>query len=199
MTFTHRCAVRFSSLAIVVLLCAALFGCGSSTPKASGEAGSTGTSSVSSSPAGGPAAAATTKPVDVCGLLPVAEVAQITHQPLSQAETADDKLLTGNGIFKCKYTSADGRALVDVTVSTKIGRHAYDAEYDAAKQVNPAGVTDVPGVGDEAFGSFSGLTALYGNTEIRVTGLNLAFATPGGGNDALTPAITLVKTVHDRL
>lgn len=54
-----------------------------------------------------------------------------------------------------------------------IGSHAksgYDAELEAAKTVggSTAGPTVVTGVGDTAFVNHFGMSALYGDTEIRV-------------------------------
>ena len=205
MSLIGRHRALSSELAGAVVLSLALLGCGSSTTKTSDAAGSSsGRSSTASSAAsgGGSSSAAEpagTKAVDVCGLLPASEVAQITDEPITEAKSEDLKMQKDNGLFSCSYTSADESAEFDISVTTKMGHVAYDSDLDAVKQVPAAKATDVPGLGDKAFAAIDGLHALFGDVEITVSGSDLMFAAAGSTNDALTPAITLVKTVHDRL
>jgi len=143
MTTTSRVTVGTIAAALTVL---ALSGC----------SGSTGGSSTAKADASGP--------LDVCALLPVATVANITGQVLTGS--------TSNGIggrHACEYGAS-------TAVSVVVVRPGGAADY---AQTAASADTPVSGLGDKAFFNPSvGVVALFGDTEVQ------AHIDPSG---ALTP------------
>lgn len=174
-----RSAVVISGLAAALLIA----GCGTSTTAGSGQpsGGSSATGAVagsgggSSTPAGGAA-------VDVCTLLPPADLSKITG-----ASFTDTKLDSVAGVsFTCDYTSA-GLTQLDVSVTTAGGKIGYDADVQVLTTVGHP-PTPVSGVGDKAFSEHSGIAgiddsnsfgALYGDVYIDISGLNAVTADQG--------------------
>jgi hypothetical protein len=146
----------FATLTAVALV-AALSGCGTGSGGSSG--GSTATTTPQASSASGGSAG---RKLDICSLLPVATVAQISGQDLTTAQP--DHSLDANGIFTCSYKTADELAFIRVDVNTQTAKIAYDANYSAHGSAD-----DLSGLGDKAFGSMYYVEALFGDTDIEVT------------------------------
>jgi hypothetical protein len=170
----HPISLLAATLAAMATV-AALAGCSAAAPSSSTKAASSSSSTQSS--------AAASKKLDICGLLPVATVAQITGQGLTTA--TPNHSLDASGIYTCSYDTADGLAFIRVDVNTQTAKIAYDANYSAAGSTD-----DLSGLGDKAFGSMYHVEALFGDTDIEV--LN---QTPAG-TDALE---ALVQKVHSVL
>jgi hypothetical protein len=189
-----------------------LAGCNSKGDSASGATGSTSSATkvASGSSGSGPSASSGGgtnsgsgggKKVDVCAVLPVATVAQITDEPLTNAAPDQGASVTEQyGIFNCDYTSDDGTSGVDVVVTTKNGKLGYQSDLEAASSVSAANTTKIPGLGDAAFSAVNGVHALFGDAEIEVSGLDIAASAVGlGTNDSIDKAKTLITTMHDKL
>lgn len=150
--------------------------------------GPTSTTTTSTPATGKVAAAAGTKaqdglghPANICQLLPVATVAQITGEKLTVA-TEDDTI--SYKIYVCDYKSADGTAGVRVTVladQAKVG-------YDSTLRANGAGAHQISGLGDKAFSAITGVEALFGDVSITVSDLT--------ADDA---AVQIIRTLQPKL
>jgi hypothetical protein len=195
---------RFTITASVglVAIAFAIAGCGGSTastapaaassaqaaaPAASAASGasaggqaSTGASQAAPASAG-TAAAGAGQPVKVCDVLPVATVASIDGQSLTQGTEQDTPALQSYG---CYYGGAD---LDGVTVTVAYGAAST---FDTLLQVMQAGSNAkvINGLGDKAFSSILGVCALFGNVQITVSDVQ--------SDDA---AITLIKTLQPKL
>ncbi len=182
-----------SSVAIVGIAAASLIaGCGSLTTAGSGQTSGGGSSAAgagagsgggSSTPAGGAtnAGGAGGAAVDVCMLLPAADLSKITGTTFT-----DTKPSVIGPIFKCDYTSASLTQL-DVDVTTVGGKVGYDADVQVLTTIGHP-PTPVSGVGDKAFSEHSGnvgvdasasFGALYGDMYINISGLNAVTADQG--------------------
>ena len=191
------------SLVVVAFAAAACGGGGSATPAASSSAqsvtpaasaGGSASASVQASagasqaaPASaGTAAGGAGQPVKVCDLLPVATVASITGQQLTQATESDTAALQSYG---CYYGGA-GLAGVTVTVADNAA-----GTFDTLMQEALAlGGEQVSGLGDKAYHAVLGVNALFGDVSI--------FASTDLAATALQPddaAITLIKTLQPKL
>jgi len=100
----------------------------------------------------------------VCQLLPVATVASVSGENLTQAKE-DDTL--SYKIYACDYSNAAGTDGVDVNVLAEDASPGYDAALSAAG----TGAKQISGLGDKAFSSILGLQALFGNVSITVSNL----------------------------
>ena len=195
---------RFTITASVglVAIAFAIAGCGGSTastapaaassaqaaaPAASAASGasaggqaSTGASQAAPASAGA-AAGGAGQPVKVCDLLPVATVASIDGQSLTQGTEQDTPALQSYG---CYYGGAD---LDGVTVTVAYGAAST---FDTLLQVMQAGSNAkvINGLGDKAFSTSIGVYALFGDVQIEVSGLQ--------SDDA---AATLIKTLQPKL
>jgi hypothetical protein len=124
------------------------------------------TTAAAASGAGGSSAAdGLGHPVDVCSLLPVATVAQLSGEPITVAKEDD---LTNAKAYTCAYTDAIGTSNVAVTV---LAMNAA-ASYNAGVAANGSGAKQISGVGDKAYSAITGVCALFGDVMISVTGLN---------------------------
>lgn len=193
---SHRPARRaVSSLMLVALAAAACGGGASTTPAGGGTAPSaaaasnaqTGGGTSSASPTGAsPSTAAAGQAVNVCDLLPVAQVASITGQSLTQATENDTPALKSYG---CYYGAA-GSAGVSVTVDTDAA-----ATFGTLMQEALAlGGEQVSGLGDKAYHAVLGVNALFGDTGI--------FVSTDPAASALEPdaaAISLIKALQPKL
>jgi glucose/arabinose dehydrogenase len=103
-------------------------------------------------------------PVNVCQLLPVATVASVSGENLTQAKE-DDTL--SYKIYACDYSNAAGTDGVDVSVLAQDAAPGYDGALSAAG----FGAKQISGLGDKAFSSILGLQALFGNVSITVSNL----------------------------
>jgi hypothetical protein len=192
---------RFTITASVglVAIAFAIAGCGGSTastapaaassaqaaaPAASAASGASagGQASTGAAPASaGTAAAGAGQPVKVCDVLPVATVASIDGQSLTQGTEQDTPALQSYG---CYYGGAD---LDGVTVTVAYGAAST---FDTLLQVMQAGSNAkvINGLGDKAFSTSIGVYALFGDVQIEVSGLQ--------SDDA---AATLIKTLQPKL
>jgi hypothetical protein len=177
---------RLGALSLVAIAGGLLAACGSTASAGSSNPGSgsqnnSGTTQQGSSSGGGSVNDGIGHPVNVCSVLPVATVASVTGEPLTQAEEQDT---TSYKIYMCNYTSADGTSGVTVSVL------ALDAAvgYDASVQAAGAGGKPISGLGDKAFTSILGVEALFGNVSISVSNLQ---------SDAA--AETLIKDLQPKL
>jgi hypothetical protein len=129
----------------------------------------------------GTAAAGAGQPVKVCDVLPVATVASIDGQSLTQGTEQDTPALQSYG---CYYGGAD---LDGVTVTVAYGAAST---FDTLLQVMQAGSNAkvINGLGDKAFSTSIGVYALFGDVQIEVSGLQ--------SDDA---AATLIKTLQPKL
>ncbi len=193
---SHHPATRAVFSLLLVALAAAACGGGASTKPtgggtaASAAAGSTTPAGGGASPAAPNSAGTTTagagQPVNVCDLLPVAQVASLTGQALTQATENDTAALKDYGC----YYSATGSAGVQVTVDTD----AAATFGTLMQQALDLGGEQVSGLGDKAYHAVLGVTALFGDTSI--------FASTDPAASALEPdaaAITLIKTIQPKL
>jgi len=191
------------SLVVVAFAAAACGGGGSATPAASSSAqsvtpaasaGGSASASVQASagasqaaPASaGTAAGGAGQPVKVCDLLPVATVASITGQQLTQATESDTAALQSYG---CYY---GGAGLAGVTVTVADG--AADTFDTLMQEALALGGEQVSGLGDKAYHAVLGVNALFGDVSI--------FASTDLAATALQPddaAITLIKTLQPKL
>ena len=191
------------SLVVVAFAAAACGGGGSATPAASSSAqsvtpaasaGGSASASVQASagasqaaPASaGTAAGGAGQPVKVCDLLPVATVASITGQQLTQATESDTAALQSYG---CYY---GGAGLAGVTVTVADG--AADTFDTLMQEALALGGEQVSGLGDKAYHAVLGVNALFGEGSI--------FASTDLAATALQPddaAITLIKTLQPKL
>jgi len=191
------------SLVVVAFAAAACGGGGSATPAASSSAqsvtpaasagGSASTSvqasagaSQSAPASAGTAAGGAGQPVKVCDLLPVATVASITGQQLTQATESDTAALQSYG---CYY---GGAGLAGVTVTVADG--AADTFDTLMQEALALGGEQVSGLGDKAYHAVLGVNALFGDVSI--------FASTDLAATALQPddaAITLIKTLQPKL
>jgi len=191
------------SLVVVAFAAAACGGGGSATPAASSSAqsvtpaasaGGSASASVQASagasqaaPASaGTAAGGAGQPVKVCDLLPVATVASITGQQLTQATESDTAALQSYG---CYYGGAD---LDGVTVTVADG--AADTFDTLMQEALALGGEQVSGLGDKAYHAVLGVNALFGDVSI--------FASTDLAATALQPddaAVTLIKTLQPKL
>jgi hypothetical protein len=132
-------------------------------------------------PSAGTAAGGAGQPIKVCDLLPVATVASINGQSLTQATATDTTALQSYG---CYYGGAD---LAGVTVTVTYGA---TSTFDTLMQVMQAdsNAKVINGLGDKAFSSTIGVYALFGDVQIVVSGLQ--------SDDA---AATLIKTLQPKL
>ena len=132
-------------------------------------------------PAGGSVDDGLGHPVDVCSLLPVADVARISGEPLTVAKEDDT---VSYKIYGCSYTSTDGTSGVDVSVL------ALDAAagYDGGLQAAGSGAKQISGVGDKAYSAITGVQALFGNVSITVSNLQ--------SDDA---AVQIIKELQPKL
>jgi hypothetical protein len=194
---------RFTITASVglVAIAFAIAGCGGSTAStapaaaSSAQAAAPAASAASGASAGGqastgasqaaPASAGTAagagQPVKVCDVLPVATVASIDGQSLTQGTEQDTPALQSYG---CYYGGAD---LDGVTVTVAYGAAST---FDTLLQVMQAGSNAkvINGLGDKAFSTSIGVYALFGDVQIEVSGLQ--------SDDA---AATLIKTLQPKL
>lgn len=178
-------------------------GCGSSTAgsgQPSGGGGSAagagaGSGGGSSTPVGGAtsASAAGGAAVDVCALLPAADVSRITGTTFT--DTKPDSV--AGAIFSCDYTSASLTQL-NVDVTTVGGKVGYDADVQVLTTIGHP-PTPVSGVGDKAFSEHTGnagvdasssFGALYGDMYIRISGLSAVTSDQG---------TQLVQELHGKL
>ena len=191
------------SLVVVAFAAAACGGGGSATPAASSSAqsvtpaasagGSASTSvqasagaSQSAPASAGTAAGGAGQPVKVCELLPVATVASITGQQLTQATESDTAALQSYG---CYY---GGAGLAGVTVTVADG--AADTFDTLMQEALALGGEQVSGLSDKAYHAVLGVSALFGDVSI--------FASTDLAATALQPddaAITLIKTLQPKL
>ena len=190
------------SLVVVAFAAAACGGGGSATPAASSSAqsvtpaasaGGSASASVQASagasqaaPASAGAAGGAGQPVKVCELLPVATVASITGQQLTQATESDTAALQSYG---CYY---GGAGLAGVTVTVADG--AADTFDTLMQEALALGGEQVSGLGDKAYHAVLGVNALFGDVSI--------FASTDLAATALQPddaAITLIKTLQPKL
>ena len=191
------------SLVVVAFAAAACGGGGSATPATSSSAQSVtpaasagGSASASAQATAGasqaaPASAGTAaggagQPVKVCDLLPVATVASITGQQLTQATESDTAALQSYG---CYY---GGAGLAGVTVTVADG--AADTFDTLMQEALALGGEQVSGLGDKAYHAVLGVNALFGDVSI--------FASTDLAATALQPddaAITLIKTLQPKL
>ena len=200
---------RFTITASVglVAIAFAIAGCGGSTAStapaaaSSAQAAAPAASAASGASAGGqastgasqaaPASAGTAaggagQPVKVCDLLPVATVASITGQQLTQATESDTAALQSYG---CYY---GGAGLAGVTVTVADG--AADTFDTLMQEALALGGEQVSGLGDKAYHAVLGVNALFGDVSI--------FASTDLAATALQPddaAITLIKTLQPKL
>ena len=126
------------------------------------------------------------QPVKVCDLLPVATVASITGQQLTQATESDTAALQSYG---CYY---GGAGLAGVTVTVSDG--AADTFDTLMQEALALGGEQVSGLGDKAYHAVLGVSALFGDVSI--------FASTDLAAAALQPddaAITLIKTLQPKL
>ena len=191
------------SLALVALVAAACGGGSSATPadgssapsvapaaSAGGSASASAQASVGASqaapPSAGTAAGGAGQPVKVCDLLPVATVASITGQSLTQATEGDVPALQSYGC----YYGGTGSAGVTVTLDEDAA-----GTFDTLMQEALAlGGESVSGLGDKAYHAVLGVNALFGNVGI--------FVSTDIAATALEPdaaAITLIKTLQPKL
>jgi hypothetical protein len=166
-------ALALATLAVAATV-GALAGCSAAAPNASPKAASGGSST--------PASAAASGKLDICSLLPVATVAQISGQDLTVAKP--DHSLDSNGIDACSYETADGLEFIRVDVNNQTAKIAYDANYSTAGSNE-----DLSGLGDKAFGTMYHVEALFGDSDIAV--LNQASASL----DALEAIVQKVHSV----
>jgi hypothetical protein len=179
--------LRTASLtACLILVVAPVTACSSASKPAAAGAGS-GPAATSAAPAGASAPAGssstpssgggTTKDVDVCSVLTLADVARITGTTFTSTK-ADN---TAGVIFGCDY-DASGTDL-QISVSPQQGKIGFDADVSALTGAGFA-PTKVSGVGDEAWSepdpkgggsagaaAFGSYGALFGQTYIKIGGL----------------------------
>ncbi|HEY2793347.1 MAG TPA: hypothetical protein VGJ28_13365 [Micromonosporaceae bacterium] len=103
-------------------------------------------------------------PVNVCSLLPVATVAQVTGEPLTVAKEDDTVAIK---LYTCDYTSTDGTTGLDISVLALDAAAGFQGTLDA----NGSGAKPISGLGDKAFSAITGVEALYGNVSITVSDL----------------------------
>ena len=158
------------------------------TPAASAASGASAGGQASSGasqaapPSAGTAAGGAGQPIKVCDLLPVATVASIDGQSLTEATEQDvDPALQEYG---CYYGGAN---LDGVTVTVAYGAAS---SFDTLQQVMQANSNAkvINGLGDKAFSTSIGVYALFGDVQIEVSGLQ--------SDDA---AATLIKTLQPKL
>jgi hypothetical protein len=134
----------------------------------------------------GTAAGGAGQPVKVCDLLPVATVASITGQSLTQATESDTAALQS---FGCYY---GGTGLAGVTVT--VADNAAGTFDTLMQEALALGGEQVSGLGDKAYHAVLGVNALFGDVSI--------FASTDLAATALQPddaAITLIKTLQPKL
>ena len=166
----------FATLTAVAVV-AALAGCSSAASGSSGGSAAKSTTQASSA-----SAPSSSKKLDICTLLPVATVAQISGQELTVAKP--DHSLDANGIDACSYETADGLEFIRVDVNNQTAKIAYDANHSTAGSTE-----DLSGLGDKAFGTMYHVEALFGDSDIAV--LNQASASL----DALEAIVQKVHSV----
>ena len=148
--------------------------------------GQASTGASQAAPASAGAAGGAGQPVKVCDLLPVATVASITGQQLTQATESDTAALQSYG---CYY---GGAGLAGVTVTVADG--AADTFDTLMQEALALGGEQVSGLGDKAYHAVLGVNALFGDVSI--------FASTDLAATALQPddaAITLIKTLQPKL
>jgi hypothetical protein len=155
---------RVAALLLAAASLTALTGCGAGDGETVGRAAEPPTITAPGAASG----AATTSggaAVEVCDLLPVTTVAQVSG--LNIAEATPDDSLASTHLYRCEYTSADGAAIIAVSVLQQGAADVY------AQQLEAAGSTAqmITGLGDKAFAAVDGVHALFGDTEIVVAGL----------------------------
>jgi hypothetical protein len=165
---THRRNLLCAAATIAALT---LTACGGSSPAKTSPPTSaasnpaTSASSGSSSTTGGSVADGIGHPVNVCALLPVATVAQVTNEAVTVG--TEDDTLSSSKIYDCTYTSTDGTASVTVDVKAQNAVLAYNGDLAA----NGSGAHPIAGLGDKAFSAITGVEALFGNVVIVVSNL----------------------------
>lgn len=174
------CPPRWTSLGFASLAALAVVGALAGCSSSSGSSGGASPASAGSSSAAG---GSTSTKLDICTLLPLATVVQLSGADLSTAKP--DNSLDANGIYACDYENADDTAFIRVDVNNQSAKIAYDANYSAHGSTD-----DLSGLGDKAFGTMYNVEALFGSTDIHVTNQTLA------GTDALT---AIVLKVHSSL
>jgi hypothetical protein len=168
-------------VAFVMILLAGLMvaGCSSSSTKsgttsnaaATGNSGGSSASGSTTPPSGGSKSGhggsvsdGLGHPVNVCQLLPVATVASVSGENLTQAKEDDTPSYK---IYACDYSNAAGTDGLDVSVLAEGAAPGYDGALSAAG----TGAKQISGLGDKAFSSILGLQALFGNVSITVSNL----------------------------
>jgi hypothetical protein len=121
-------------------------------------------------------------PVAVCTLLPVATVAQLSGEALVNAKETD--LLPDAKSYGCLYTDSLGTGNVGVSVLAKNAANIFNTGLTFAdNHAKP-----ISGVGDKAYSGEVGVSALFGNVEISVTGIQ--------DDDA---AVKIIQTLQPQL
>lgn len=193
---SHDPATRAVFSLLLVTLAVAACGGGASTTPAGGGTAVSAPAGSGAQAVGGPSPAAPTsagtttagagQPVNVCDLLPLAQVASISGQALTQATENDTAALKSYGC----YYSAAGSAGVSVTVDTDAA-----ATFGTLMQEAEAlGGEPVGGLGDKAYHAVLGVNALFGDIGI--------FASTDPAASALEPdaaAIALIKALQPKL
>jgi len=175
----------------LVAIAFAIAGCGgSATGGTSNPAAASSTQSAvpaaSAGASAGTAVSGAGHPVKVCELLPVATVASITGQSLTQATESDTAALQS---FGCYY---GGTGLAGVTVT--VADNAAGTFDTLMQEALALGGEQVSGLGDKAYHAVLGVNALFGDVSI--------FASTDPAASALEPdtaAITLIKTLQPKL
>ena len=158
-----------------------------------------GAGATSAAAAGSSGGSGAVKNFNVCTALTAAQASQITGTTFT---TTKPNSVAGQ-IFGCDYSTADGSALLQVSVTTVNGKIGYDADVSALKTAGypPNSVT---GVGDEAFSmpdpngnagsvgasSFASYGAVFGGVYIKIGGLT--YVTPAQGKQ-------IVEELHGKL
>jgi hypothetical protein len=140
----HRSAAAAAITVIVTVAAAAGCGGGKSSPSAA--AAQTATTAPSGTPSATPDPAAGGLAVpgipDPCGLLNPADVFKAAHIPSSAKSGA---VASAGGGRSCAYnTGHPNAATISLTAVSKAG-------FDAFRQLASGGVTDLPGIGQEAY------------------------------------------------
>ena len=150
-----------SSLAATALALSLVAGCSSGSSKASAGGGTKAQSATQQS------GATSGKPIKVCDVMPVADVAKLSGLPLTKAveDTSSPEILN-----RCAYKSADGSQ--EISISTHVGADSATVKSAMTEQAGVMNSKPVTGVGDAAYFSnqlgVGGLSVLYGVREVDV-------------------------------
>jgi hypothetical protein len=175
-----RVATVCASTGLILLAAAATACSGGSSPDAAAPAAKTATAAAGSQSTGGSAgSAASVSKLDVCSALPAATMSQITGTTFTKTKPSNVEGV----IFDCEYQGH--LTEMDISVDTQNGPSDFSADTAALQAVGQA-PNKVTGVGDEAFAepdpkgsvgsagaaSFASFGAVFGNTYIKISGVN---------------------------